>query len=108
MCRLVFTQLKHFVSSFSLMNCTCLTSRTLAAADMSLLKPPLFRQLSDWLKNLEIHFRDCVEVEFTIENDTLYFLEVKVAKRSPHAAMKIALVQQSNIFWFCLICHIRT
>ena len=65
---------------------------------MALLKPSLFRVLSDNLKNLEVHFRDCVEVEFTVENDELYFLETNIAKRSPQAAIKIALHMVRNIY----------
>ena len=68
----------------------------LLLGDMALLNAPLFRVLSDNLKILETHFRDCVEVEFTVENNDLYFLETMIATRSPQAAIKIAMHMVTN------------
>ena len=39
------------------------------------------------------------QVEFTIENDELYFLEARVAKRSPQAAVKIAIHMVTRAVW---------
>ncbi len=38
---------------------------------------------------IESHFRDAVDVEFTIENGRLWFLSTKLAKRSTAAALQI-------------------
>ena len=40
---------------------------------------------------LERHFADLCEIEFTIERGKLWLLQVRVGKRSPRAALRIAL-----------------
>lgn len=48
---------------------------------------------------LESLYRDAVDIEFTVESGTLYFLQVRAAKRTAAAAIKIAtdLVQEGLV-----------
>jgi pyruvate,orthophosphate dikinase len=64
---------------------------TLPLNELQVLMPEQFDQLSEHLRTLEIHFKDVVEVEFTIESGALWLLQVRVAKRSAEAAAKIAV-----------------
>ena len=43
------------------------------------------------LKKLEQHNKDMQDIEFTIENGKLYLLQTRNGKRSPYAAVKIAV-----------------
>jgi pyruvate,orthophosphate dikinase len=52
--------------------------------------PQNFKQLLRILKKLEKHYRDVQDVEFTIENNRLWILQSRRAKRTPLAAVKIA------------------
>ena len=40
---------------------------------------------------LERHYRDCCDIEFTIEQGRLWMLQVRVGKRTPQAALRMAL-----------------
>ena len=40
---------------------------------------------------LERHYRDCCDIEFTIERGRLWLLQVRVGKRTPQAALRIAV-----------------
>ena len=40
---------------------------------------------------LERHYRDAQDVEFTVEDDRLYLLQTRAAKRTAPAALKIAV-----------------
>ena len=42
-------------------------------------------------RRLERHFRDLCDIEFTIESGRLWMLQVRVGKRSPEAALRIAV-----------------
>jgi pyruvate,orthophosphate dikinase len=57
--------------------------------------PDAFRALHDARHVLEAEFRDAQEIEFTVENGKLYFLQTRSAKRTPWAALRIA-VEQAN------------
>ncbi len=59
----------------------------------------LYQQLITYVSLLERKYRDVVEVEFTIEQGKLFLLQVRVAKRSPKAAIKIAVNMVSEGFW---------
>lgn len=52
--------------------------------------PKNYTQLLHILKRLENHYRDTQDVEFTIENNRLWILQARRAKRTPIAAVKIA------------------
>ncbi|MDR9459736.1 MAG: pyruvate, phosphate dikinase [Dehalococcoidia bacterium] len=53
--------------------------------------PDLYTQLEDVALNLENHFGDMQDVEFTIEAGRLYILQTRAGKRSGGAAVKIAV-----------------
>ena len=53
--------------------------------------PDIARRLNDGAKRLEREFRDVQDVEFTVESDKLYFLQTRTAKRTPRAALRIAV-----------------
>ena len=42
-------------------------------------------------QKLEKHYRDMQDMEFTVENGTLYMLQTRTGKRSPSAAFQIAV-----------------
>ncbi|MEO0072748.1 MAG: pyruvate, phosphate dikinase [candidate division WOR-3 bacterium] len=52
--------------------------------------PKNYAQLLKILKKLERHYRDVQDVEFTIEDNRLWILQSRRAKRTPQAAVKIA------------------
>ncbi|MCX6810771.1 MAG: pyruvate, phosphate dikinase [Candidatus Berkelbacteria bacterium] len=53
--------------------------------------PAAFKELKDITDNLEKHYRDIQDFEFTIEQGVLYMLQTRVGKRTAHAAVKIAV-----------------
>jgi pyruvate,orthophosphate dikinase len=53
--------------------------------------PAATRELRDDAARLEAHYRDLCDIEFTIEQGRLWLLQVRVGKRSPRAALRIAL-----------------
>ena len=53
--------------------------------------PAVAAELRDILRRLELEFHDVQDVEFTIENRALWILQTRSAKRSPLAALRIAI-----------------
>jgi pyruvate,orthophosphate dikinase len=53
--------------------------------------PELAKQLEDTRLKLERHYRDMQDIEFTIEQGTLYVLQTRNAKRTGLAAVRIAV-----------------
>jgi len=51
--------------------------------------PGAARCLEDGARRLESHFRDMQDIEFTVENGSLYFLQTRPAKRTPLAALRV-------------------
>lgn len=49
------------------------------------------RELEEVFELLENHFRDMMDIEFTIEQGKLYMLQTRVGKRTAAAALKIAI-----------------
>ncbi len=65
-----------------------------AASDFASLReqnPQIYRQLDKIRKTLEKHYRDMMDVEFTIQQGKLYMLQCRVGKRTAFAAIKIAV-----------------
>ncbi|MGO6677188.1 pyruvate, phosphate dikinase [Rhizobium leguminosarum] len=58
---------------------------------MEKLMPEAFRELCRICTELEIHYRDMQDIEFTIERGRLWMLQTRSGKRSTRAAMKIAV-----------------
>ncbi len=52
--------------------------------------PEIYQQLDDIRLRLERHYRDMMDVEFTIEDGELYMLQCRVGKRTGLAAIRIA------------------
>ncbi|MDP9808527.1 pyruvate,orthophosphate dikinase [Rhizobium tibeticum] len=58
---------------------------------MEKLMPDAFKELSRICSELETHYRDMQDIEFTIERGKLWMLQTRSGKRSTRAAMKIAV-----------------
>jgi pyruvate, orthophosphate dikinase len=52
--------------------------------------PVAFDQLVDTLDRLEAHYRDLQDIEFTVEEGTLYLLQTRTGKRTAAAALRVA------------------
>ncbi len=52
--------------------------------------PECYKEFMELAQKLEDHYRDMQDMEFTIENGKLYFLQTRNGKRTAHAAIKIA------------------
>ena len=52
--------------------------------------PEAFDQLVDTLDRLEAHYRDLQDIEFTVEEGTLYLLQTRTGKRTATAALRVA------------------
>ncbi len=72
--------------------------------------PKAYKQLCDVRSILEKHYKDMQDLEFTVEEGTLYMLQCRTGKRSPAAAFKIAsdLVQERLITKEVAVSRIRT
>ena len=53
--------------------------------------PEIYKQLVGIINTLEIHYKDMQDMEITIEEGTLYFLQTRNGKRTAQAALKIAV-----------------
>ena len=53
--------------------------------------PDIYKQLTDIIATLEAHYKDMQDMEITIEEGTLYFLQTRNGKRTAQAALKIAV-----------------
>jgi len=53
--------------------------------------PDIYDELYDKVKKMEISYKDIQDVEFTVEDGKLYFLQTRSGKRTALAALKIAV-----------------
>src|SRR4051812_29937703 len=53
--------------------------------------PRAFEQLVETMRQLEGHYRDVQDIEFTVEDGSLYLLQTRSAKRTAAAALKAAV-----------------
>jgi pyruvate,orthophosphate dikinase len=53
--------------------------------------PGVFAQLDEVRLNLETHYRDMQDIEFTVQQGKLYMLQTRSGKRTAAAALKIAV-----------------
>jgi pyruvate,orthophosphate dikinase len=60
-------------------------------ADLESIMPDAYRQLKQITSNLEKHYRDMQDFEFTIENGKLYMLQTRNGKRTGAAAIRVAV-----------------
>ncbi|WP_019877885.1 pyruvate, phosphate dikinase [Sporichthya polymorpha] len=72
---------------------------TLPLQDLEKLDKPSFDRLLEIMTQLENHYRDLCDIEFTIERGKLWMLQTRVGKRTAGAAFRIAtqLVDQGLI-----------
>ncbi|HPN06724.1 MAG TPA: pyruvate, phosphate dikinase, partial [Hyphomonadaceae bacterium] len=65
----------------------------LKSEDLSLEEamPETYKQLLEVATRLETHYRDMQDIEFTVEQGTLYMLQTRSGKRTAHAALKLAV-----------------
>ena len=52
--------------------------------------PKLYKELFEYQKRLEVHYKDMQDIEFTIEKGKLYMLQCRVGKRNGVAAVRMA------------------
>ncbi len=67
------------------------TRTPLPIAKLAEANPRIYKQLDGIRKKLEKHYRDMMDVEFTIQQDKLYMLQCRVGKRTAFSAIKIAV-----------------
>ena len=60
-------------------------------ANLQSIMPESYGQLMELAGNLEIHYSDMQDVEFTIENNRLFLLQTRSAKRTALSAVKTAV-----------------
>jgi len=53
--------------------------------------PELYAEIADVAERLEAHFREMQDFEFTVERGRLYLLQTRTGKRTPAAAVRIAV-----------------
>jgi pyruvate,orthophosphate dikinase len=59
--------------------------------DLAELHPRCHQELIEVMDGLEKTYTDMCDIEFTIENDTLYILQARVGKRTAEAAIRLAV-----------------
>ncbi len=62
-----------------------------SAASMAYIMPDVYNKLKSHVELLEAHYKDMQDIEFTVENEELYILQTRSAKRTTAAAIKIAV-----------------
>jgi pyruvate, orthophosphate dikinase len=60
-------------------------------SEMAKQTPEIYSQLEKVRVKLEKHYRDMQDMEFTVEDGTLYMLQTRTGKRTPMAAFRIAV-----------------
>jgi len=59
--------------------------------ELNVQNPKLYKELADILDNLEAHYKDMQDIEFTIEDGILYILQTRNGKRTAAAGVKVAV-----------------
>lgn len=52
--------------------------------------PVVFAELAEMFERLEQHYRDCQDIEFTVQENKLWLLQTRAGKRTAKAALKMA------------------
>jgi len=63
----------------------------LGAEQLGARLPDVLKALGDGAARLEAEFRDAQDIEFTVDDGRLWFLQTRSAKRTPRAALRIAV-----------------
>src|SRR5579872_1352032 len=68
-------------------------------SELQKVMPPVYNQLREITTNLEEHYRDVQDFEFTVQDGKLYMLQTRNGKRTGPAAVRIAvdMVQENLI-----------
>ncbi len=69
---------------------------TLPLAQMQDSFPDIYVELLAIYERLELHYRDMLDTEFTIDQDKLWMLQTRVGKRTGAAALKLAVAMVSD------------
>jgi pyruvate,orthophosphate dikinase len=77
------------------------TRTPLPIRDLERGNPKVYAQLMQIRQKLERHYRDMLDIEFTIQQGALYMLQCRVGKRTGDAAIRIAveMVGEKLIGW---------
>lgn len=67
---------------------------TLTLDEMGERHPECLAQLVEIMSDLEAHYRDMLDIEFTIEQNTLYILQTRVGARTAAAAVRLAVAME--------------
>ena len=65
--------------------------QTLEIEELDKRMPDIYKQFAGILENLENHYREVQDVEFTIERGKLWMLQTRDSKRTAQAAVRIAV-----------------
>lgn len=60
-------------------------------ATLKEIMPSVYEEFMSGVAKLEAHYRDMQDIEFTIENEKLYFLQCRNGKRTASAAVNVAV-----------------
>ncbi len=63
----------------------------LPLSELKTKNPSIYEELVKIFEKLEKHFKDMQDMEFTVEKGKVYFLQTRKGKRTPRAAVKIAV-----------------
>ncbi len=69
---------------------------TLPLAEMANSFPDIYTELLAIYERLELHYRDMLDTEFTIDEDKLWMLQTRVGKRTGAAALKLAVAMTED------------
>ncbi len=67
------------------------SEHTAHLASLETAMPKTYKELDKIQKSLEKHYHDMLDIEFTIQEGTLYMLQCRVGKRNGPAAVKMAI-----------------
>ena len=67
------------------------TSETQNLPSLELSMPKLYAQLAEIRNNLEVHYSDMQDIEFTIQDGRLWMLQTRTGKRTGTSAIKMAV-----------------
>jgi pyruvate,orthophosphate dikinase len=72
------------------------THQTVPLTQMETVVPGAYAELLEVLDGLERHTADICDVEFTVENGKLWILQSRVGKRTPLAAVEVAVAMATD------------
>ena len=67
------------------------TRTPLPMSELKKAKPKIYKQLEQVRKNLEKHYHDMMDIEFTMQDEVLYMLQCRAGKRTGYASVRIAV-----------------